>query len=89
LLATDVSETRTGEDIEFSANNSEVIIKGVKSENITIEIYDFLGRAVPSSDIIHKYTYTSNIDISGLPAAVYFIRCSFGGKIQIAKIIKY
>lgn len=76
--------------------NSSTTVKYTIPNNgdITIRVFDVLGQAVRSGFIGYKAkgTHTNNIDFSGMPSGVYFIRiefvCELSDKIQKTALIK-
>lgn len=57
-------------------------------QSAVIEIADIFGKILEYSTLKYSYTETQNLDITHLPAGIYFVRVSFDNQMIVKKVIK-
>ncbi len=71
-------------------NTLEVYGSNVNTENLTMEVYDLMGRAVVSQRVVDVQGGEANIkiDVENLPSGVYILRCTSGEEVFDQKFTK-
>ncbi|WP_294322362.1 PQQ-dependent sugar dehydrogenase [Chryseobacterium sp. sg2396] len=75
VLGTQENDLSTSIKVYPNPASKTVFIEGVKDKNATVEIYNFEGRKVLDQG---KIDSDNSINISGIPAGVYFININSG-----------
>ncbi|MHC1776096.1 MAG: T9SS type A sorting domain-containing protein [Lentimicrobium sp.] len=57
-------------------------------QSAVIEIADIFGKILEYSTLKYSYPETQNLDITHLPAGIYFVRVSFDNQMIVKKVIK-
>lgn len=72
-------------DIRIFPNPSSGLFTIIAQEKCTVDIYDFLGQKINSSDIFRKQ---HSFDLLIYPDGIYFCRISQGNSVETLKLVK-